>query len=308
MSQITRIEQLYSFLKQNKASYTEIINYFQTQGIAIGIRQLQRDFKKLHVVLKPNEKLIKSRNSEKIVFFKIISKTKQNRKVNTNSSFINNSHFFELINQNKIEPQLELLEKALVNNLIIKIKKLKNDITGDNYSFDKHDIQFIPIKIIKHRGSYYIGGYNTKEKLYQIFDIAQLKDILITDISFAFEKQIHIKNFEEELSTRFGVTKNFDSALYKIVIDFTSITGNFIKEHHWHHTQKFRKKGNVITMEMNCGINRELVGWLFYWMYNCKIIEPKILKDFYDKTTEEIVKINSNKLPLIYKNIFSPKA
>jgi hypothetical protein len=307
MSQINRIELLYSFLKQKKGNYTEIIKYFQTQDITIGIRQLQRDFKKLPVILKPNDKLIKNRNSEKIVFFKIISKTKQNRKVNTNSEFINNSHFFELINQNKIETQLELLEKALVNNLIIKIKKLKNDITGDNYSFDKHDIHFIPIKIIKHRGSYYIGGYNTKEKLYQIFDIAQLKDIFITDISFAFEKQIHVKKFEEELSTRFGVTKNFNSVLYKIVIDFTSITGNFIKEHHWHHTQKFRKKGNIITMEINCGINRELVGWLFYWMYNCKIIEPKTLKDLYNNTIEEIVKINTNKFPFVYKNKFSPK-
>lgn len=58
-------------------------------------------------------------------------------------------------------------------------------------------------------------------------------------------------------------------------------------------------------MTLNCGINRELIGWLFHWMYNVKIVEPPLLLEYYNKTMEEINSINSNKHTLVYKNIFN---
>jgi hypothetical protein len=69
---------------------------------------------------------------------------------------------------------------------------------------------------------------------------------------------------------------------------------------------KKKKNGNIIQMELTCGINRELIGCLFYWMYNCNVVEPQILKDLYIKTTDEIVKINQKNAPLLYKNLFVP--
>ena len=57
-------------------------------------------------------------------------------------------------------------------------------------------------------------------------------------------------------------------------------------------------------MRLECGINRELLGWLFQWMYNIKIIEPPLLKDYYYKTLQEIMNVNQTKNPLVYKNIF----
>ena len=39
--------------------YSDIIVFFEKQNYAIGIRQLQRDFKELHLLLKSDENLIK---------------------------------------------------------------------------------------------------------------------------------------------------------------------------------------------------------------------------------------------------------
>ncbi|WP_396209288.1 WYL domain-containing protein [Flavobacterium sp.] len=305
MQQLKRIELIYNYLKQNKGSYNDIKKFLYSWNIDLGIRQIQRDVKELPILIKASEKLIKKRTSEKIIIFYIIS-TKESIKNEDNEYFyIDKSNFFEIIDSDKIKPNLKIIGNAISNNQIIKIKKLKNDITGDNYNFDSTNILFMPLKIIKHRGSYYIGGYNTKKQTYQIFDISQLKDISFTEFTEVFEKKDHLIIYEEEMIKRFGITKNFDNNVYKIVIEFTSITGNFIKEHFWHQSQKFRKKGNIIEMEITSGINRELIGWLFYWMYNCKVKEPQILKDLYTKTTEEIIKVIKNKKPLVYKNIFT---
>jgi hypothetical protein len=50
-----------------------------------------------------------------------------------------------------------------------------------------------------------------------------------------------------------------------------------MKNHHWHATQKFPKKNGNTLMYLECGINRELLGWLFQWMYNIRVVEPEIL-------------------------------
>lgn len=306
MIQLKRLQLIYTFLKRKKVNYDDIIEFLSKYNVTIGIRQIQRDIKELPLLLKGNEHLLKERNSQKIIYFTIISTSKTSKKQEIEFKTADNSNFFELIDKSKISSNFSIIDNAITNNLILKIKKLKNDITGDNNSFDKSNIYFIPLKRIKHRGSYYLGGFNVKEKRYQIFDVVQLKDIIITETSFLIEKQNHYKNFEEEYKNRFGVTKNIDDTIYTIRINFTSITGNFIKEHNWHPTQKFKKNGNIIQMELTCGINRELIGWLFYWMYNCTVVEPQILKDLYIKTTDEIVKINQKNIPLLYKNIFAP--
>ena len=54
------------------------------------------------------------------------------------------------------------------------------------------------------------------------------------------------------------------------------------------------------------GINRELIGWLFQWMYNVRIIEPQILVDKYDQALKEMVATRNGSRPFKYRNIFEP--
>lgn len=116
------------------------------------------------------------------------------------------------------------------------------------------------------------------------------------------------KMFNEELNKRFGVTKNINNHTYKIVLEVSSVLAGFIKNHHWHSTQKFFKKNGNTIMHLECGINRELLGWLFQWMYNIRVIEPEILKFYYNKTIKEIQNNNNSKATLVYRNLFNDNA
>lgn len=307
MKQLDRIEKIYSQLRKKELCYEDIALFFKTIKVDISIRQIQRDMKNVYLLLKDDEKLINYRDSFRVIYFKII-KTKK-AKINdsvSNIIFQKETNFFELITTKDIQNQLTIVNQAIQDSKKIVIARLKNDVTGDNYNFEQKNIELLPLKIIKHRGSTYVGGYNEKQEKHQIFDITQLKKISISENNYGFNLTSIEKEFDFEIEKRFGITKNIDNNIYNITIEFTPITGNFIKQHFWHKTQKFKKKGNIIEMEITCGINRELIGWLFYWMYNCRVLQPQILKEYYDATVKEMVKLSNQNNPLVYKNLFIP--
>ena len=102
----------------------------------------------------------------------------------------------------------------------------------------------------------------------------------------------HNKSFIEEYNIE-------DSGSYKI----TSVIKNIKFE------EKFIQKssnGNVM-MTIESGINRELLGWIYQWMYNVKIIEPQILIDLYRESHNRIKENLDKNKPFVYKNIFEPK-
>jgi predicted DNA-binding transcriptional regulator YafY len=115
---------------------------------------------------------------------------------------------------------------------------------------------------------------------------------------------LYQKVLEQELHSRFGITKNINSEIYTIKIEIANVLSDFLQNHIWHPTQHFSKKGGKTILTLQCGINRELIGWLFQWLYNIKIIEPLQLRDYYEKTLFEISAVNQGRRPLVYRNIF----
>ena len=198
--------------------------------------------------------------------------------------------------------KLEIIKNAIEGSKSIIVSNLINDETGDNYNFTTTNISFIPLKIIYHRNSLYVGGYNNKKNIVQIFGINQLQNITL---SKAYKNKTELSDvLQTELMARFGVSKNIDSHVYDIKIEMSSVLAGFIKNHFWHHSQKYTKRNNNLILNLKCGINREMLGWLFQWMYNIRVIEPPILKEYYEKTLHEIQKNVTSKYPLVYKNIF----
>lgn len=194
---------------------------------------------------------------------------------------------------------LQWLSKPLI------IHDIQNDETGDNAHFETKVFPFLAVKLIFHRDTYYVGGWNPQKKVIQIFGVNQLKKISIA------EKKINSSKigslFEDEYNKRFGVTKNIDNAIYDIKLEMSPVLEGFIKSHHWHHSQKFSKKNNNVIMHLKCGINRELMEWLFQWMYNIRIIEPVELIEFYQKTIDEMQRNVNAKTLLMYKNKYESK-
>ncbi len=300
MKQLERLLFLIKALKSKPCTTHELFAQLSEQNSNSSIRQLQRDFKDIALLLSDNETL-KSYRKDKLKYFFIEISESDFTSTNESKTY-KNTNFYVQSKSKHIDFNLNAIENAIKESKSIIISEIKNDETGDNNNFETKNIFFQPIQILFHRDSYYVGGYNIVKNCIQIFGINQIEKVALSNQCELLAERT--KLFDDELNKRFGVTKNINEHTYKIVLEVSSVLAGFIKNHHWHVTQKFSKKNGNTLMHIECGINRELLGWLFQWMYNIKIIEPPLLKDYYYKTLQEIMNVNQPKTPLVYKNIF----
>jgi predicted DNA-binding transcriptional regulator YafY len=301
MKQLERLIYLIKFLKAKPYTSHELYEQLSEQNNSSSIRQLQRDFKDIKLLLSNNE-ILKSFRKDKLKYFFI--ENNESSLYNPNKSKIyKNTNFYVQSKSKHIDFNINAIENAIKETKSIVISEIKNDETGDNNDFETKNIFFQPIQILIHRDSYYVGGYNLEKKCIQIFGINQIEKVALSNQCKMLVGRI--KMFDEELNKRFGVTKNINNHTYKIVLEVSSVLAGFIKNHYWHSTQKFSKKNGNTLMHLECGINRELLGWLFQWMYNIRVVEPEILKFYYNKTIKEIQNNNNSKAILVYRNFFN---
>jgi predicted DNA-binding transcriptional regulator YafY len=215
-----------------------------------------------------------------------------------------NSHFFERKYTSEFNQMSEDIIWSIANNKIIEILNIYGDAT--NVSSDiTYPFKLKPLLLVYHNGAYYTAGFIVKKNIFITIDLSKIVAYNITNETFANKKALLLA--KAELQKRFGLTANIDDEIYDIELEFSSITGEFISHYNWHATQSFTqlKNGNY-RMKMNCGINRELFGWIYRWMGNVKIVGPKKLKDLYLQQLEIINKNYSSSAQLYYSNIFKP--
>ena len=301
MKQLERLVFLIKVLKAKQLTSHELIVLLSEQKSNSSLRQLQRDFKDIALLLSNNETL-KSYRKDKLKYFFIETSESDFTSTNENKTY-KNTNFYVQSKSKHIDFNLNAIENAIKESKSIVISEIKNDETGDNNNFETKNIFFQPIQILIHRDSYYVGGYNIVKKCIQIFGINQIEKVALSNQCEMFAERS--KMFDDELNKRFGVSKNINEHTYKIVLEVSSVLAGFIKNNHWHTTQKFSKKNGNTIMHLECGINRELLGWLFQWMYNIRVVEPEILKLYYQKTINEIQNNNKSKATLVYRNLFN---
>ena len=301
MKQTQRLRHLQVLLSGNKHTYATLLDYFKKKKVAIGLRQLQRDIKDLQLFLGKDEQLIKSRGTSNVLELEIKKIKSHNEQFN-----IEESIFKTPTNIKNIEKMLSFFSLAIAKKSAVYIGKLKNDVTSFNTELKDISFTIIPFNIIHHRENYYLGCYILKTKQYSIFEIKQLAEYKMYRKLKHYDYDELVLGYRNFAKGIFGVTKNINDKIYSIKLEFSSVLGTYIKNFVWHHSQKIKHKDNTIVMTMKCGINRELVGWIFSWMYNVRIIEPPELKAYYNKTIKEIQKINKKDM-LLYRNIFVEK-
>lgn len=300
MKQTERLHFIIETLREGSQTIHELKQLIEERSAPISVRQIQRDLNEIDKFLPRDEKLISYRRNY-LKYYKIEKNTDYNSIHKMDDAIIETNFYEQKLSKVDTE-KLEIIKNAIEGSKSIIVSNLINDETGDNYNFTTTNISFIPLKIIYHRNSLYVGGYNNKKNIVQIFGINQLQNITL---SKAYKNKTELSDvLQTELMARFGVSKNIDSHVYDIKIEMSSVLAGFIKNHFWHHSQKYTKRNNNLILNLKCGINREMLGWLFQWMYNIRVIEPPILKEYYEKTLHEIQKNVTSKYPLVYKNIF----
>lgn len=303
MSQISRIAFILKILRVKQLATEELKSLLEAENEKVSLHQIQRELKLLDPFLNKNEYLTYVK-LEKTNYYSIHNKHFKNTLKNIPILEYTTQFYKQTITE-PIEKSIKSIEKAIKTKRAILIKKIINDETGDNSDFETKNFEFHPVHILLHHNTYYLGGWNPKIKITQIFGINQIENFDLTPLTYDYK--IAKAFFDQELQKRFGVTKNINNEVYVIKIEMSPVLAGFIKNHSWHPSQKFSKKNNNYSMHIKCGINRELMGWLFQWMYNIKIIQPPILIDYYQKTLEEMQKNSLSKKRLMYRNIFETK-
>jgi hypothetical protein len=236
-----------------------------------------------------------------------------NNFIQSNSNFIHShfrhtsesivdSGFHQKTFNKKVHQLLKDLLWCISQNYKIRIEQKILDVTS--CSFSKTGFVFNPLKLILHNGSLYIGGI--AEKSVVVLDLCQILEYRISTKKYNNRQEL-LDQFNEDLSTRFGISENIDNQVYKIEVELSEITGEYLKKFNWHHTQKFKLTESGYTLTMECGINRELVSWIFQWMDNIRIVKPDVLKTIYLSQLFKSSAINTSDQVLRYSNVFLKK-
>lgn len=212
------------------------------------------------------------------------------------------SHFFEV---NFKDIYLKILDQSIwciQNKREIEIFKLEYDYTSLGGDV-KLPFILLPLQIMYHRGVVHLAGFIKDSQKFVIIALEQIKEYHLTNNMF--DSNSLLKKMDENVEKRFGITENLSDEIFNIEIEFSALTGTFIKNLFWHSTQNFKilENGNLL-LSMTCGINRELVGWIFQWLSNAKVIKPEMLKNMVIAKHQELLDMYKEDKVLVSNNSF----
>lgn len=226
--------------------------------------------------------------------------------VSESGAVIESTHFYETVAKEHLDNNLEIIIRSIDTNRKIQLVAMNGDATSV-VPLVEFPILVLPIKVLYHRGCFYLAAVTNTTHQVLTFQIDQL---ILEKLPESFQRTNWTNVVETDLKNRFGVTQNIDNQIYKIELQFSDVTGGFIQQQFWHDEYAAKFDGNDWLITFHCGINRELVGWIFQWMSNVKIIGPPELKDLYNEQLTRMLSIASQPStePIAYSNLFAPAA
>lgn len=267
-------------------------------GYDINSYLMFKNFMPMPVVLSRKKSLDKI---EKI-FYKNHSKSRFEDFATAADLQVTSSHFYELNEPVIYEKIIEDCIWSIQNKREMKILKTKYDHTSLARSVTS-PMKFLPVLLLYHRGVVHLCGFVKELDKFCIYALEQIKKYKLTNNMF--DPEPYRIRLEQEMTLRFGVTENMDHHIYDIEIEFSEMSGFFVKNHSWHPGQQFTRLSNGnFLMKFRCGINRELVGWIFQWLSNAKVRKPEILRDLVAGKASEILDMYVSDRQLVSVNSF----
>lgn len=233
---------------------------------------LFQNFLPLSVITTREESLEKIRS----LFYHKYSKSQFENFVNVAKQQIQASHFFEGTFVQEHHKILDDCIWSIQNERKMEIRAIKFDFNSSSPEIIFPQT-FLPVQILYHRGIVNVSGFLSKNNQLVILGVDQISKYKLTNDPF--DNTGYLEELKKEMTNRFGISQNINSEVYDIEIELTSMVGTFVKNVIWHPTQEFHQLENGdYLMKMKCGINIELIGWVFQWMSNAKVLKPEILK------------------------------
>ena len=215
------------------------------------------------------------------------------------------TNFYDVTYTKKQQLRIEELIWAIQNKRKICLSEIIFDSGVSNGQIKKGET-ILPLSLQLHRGVLQLCCFIERLDTIYILSYDTLVTLEITEDLFNSKK--YAKQLAQYFETHFGITQNINEKVYQIELEFSKETGVFAKQFFWHSSQEWKtlKTGNQL-LKLTCGINRELVGWIFQWMSNIKVIKPKLLKDMVIAKYQECLGMHNSNDKMKYNNSFKKK-
>lgn len=194
----------------------------------------------------------------------------------TSHGTIRTSNFSGHIYDEREQQNLDTFIWAIQNNRKARILETATGIGGDSGGLS-FPLNVLPMQILYHKGAIFLQSLTETTKELLSLDLTQIKRFDIQES--VFDPGHYVAYFREEAGKRFGVEPNLDATLYNITLEFSPEMGEYINNRVWHASQKvIRKAHGKWEFRLNCGINNELIDWIFQWDSKVRVVKPKRLK------------------------------
>jgi predicted DNA-binding transcriptional regulator YafY len=215
------------------------------------------------------------------------------------------------IRSNFVDANYSDAEHAIIEELIWAIQNHRKIIV-DDFSWDmkllpegfETGMTVLPLKLLFHFGLMYMCAY--AEKLNKI-TIIPIINIIHTSVTTAtFNPSQYYCDLKYYLDTTFGIAPNFSKEVYDIEIEFAGSTGGYVRAMNWHNSQSFEnaENGNTI-LRLYCGINRELIGFVLYFLNNARVLKPQKLRQTIVEKLQKTIDNYLTEKELVYATNFT---
>jgi predicted DNA-binding transcriptional regulator YafY len=220
--------------------------------------------------------------------------------INNEQDCFYNTNFAETVYSVEEQNTLKIIIDAIQQRLSLKVN-FKYDYTSLPKNHES-PLTIFPLKIVLHRGTLHVSYQIKGDNSLYLLAIDQINSCEKSD---KFLKSETSDIFELQFENMFGITNNVDGKIYHIELEISGMLAEFIKRRTWHPSQKLTilADGNYL-LTLKCGINRELVGWIFSWMTNIKVLQPPELVIIMKRKITELQKIYANEITLEANNSF----
>jgi predicted DNA-binding transcriptional regulator YafY len=231
--------------------------------------------------------------------YELSSKSRFQMNVDVNNLAFIRTNYIDANYSNDEHEVLEEMIRAIQHHRKIRVDEFNWDIRFLPEGFDTNML-VMPLKLVFHFGLMYLAVYSEDLSKIIILPITDILRMTVTDITFS-PVPLYSK-LDEYLNNTFGIVANYDDNIYDIEIEFAGTTGKFIRVMNWHKSQSFQSlpNGNII-MRLHCGINRELIGFVMYFLNNAKVLQPAKLKKMVIEKLVNTLDIYASDEELVYE-------
>lgn len=176
----------------------------------------------------------------------------------------------------------DTLTRALVGRRVLRLKR--QPLGGEKpVSLTLH-----PLHLSNVDGAWYLLAQDAATATIRAYNVSRLLEV--EALGHRFEP---IPNFDpaEYFKASFWVFTTQDAPLQKVVIKFTGLAADLVREREWHPSQKMKdqpKGGLMLTLQL--GNLNEISGWILRWGAEAEVVKPAALRKTIEQTAQALVR------------------